>query len=206
MTNVNGRTADYPIDPIFLERWSPRAYTGEPIAETELMTMLEAARWAASSSNRQPWRFIYARRGTPHFEKLLGLLVPQNQVWAKDASALVFFISNSLMRRPGSDVEIPSPTHSFDTGLAAENFNLQAHKMGWFTHGMIGLDRERAHVELKIPATYTVEAAYAVGRRADPSKLPEPLREREKPSDRLPLTELAFEGGFLGEKAAPASN
>ena len=83
MTNANSRTADYPIDPMFLERWSPRAFTGEPISETDLLTMLEAARWAASSYNSQPWRFIYARRDTPHWDRFLDLLVPHNQSWVK---------------------------------------------------------------------------------------------------------------------------
>ena len=198
MTIANSRTADYPIDPMFLERWSPRAFTGEPISETDLLTMLEAARWAASSYNAQPWRFIYARRDTPHWDKFLGLLVPHNQSWAKEAAALVILVSRSLMRLPGADKDVPSPTHSFDAGTASGYFALQAHKMGWFTHGMVGFDRDRAFADLNVPEDYTVEAAYAVGRLGDPSKLPEALQAREHPSARLPLTLLAFEGGFRG--------
>ena len=144
MTTANGRTADYPIEPMFLERWSPRAFTGEAISETDLLTMLEAARWAASSYNSQPWRFIYARRDTPCWDRFLGLLVPYNRSWAKNASALVILVSNSLMRPPGADKDVPSPTHSFDAGTASGYFALQAHKMGWFTHGMVGFDKEIA--------------------------------------------------------------
>ena len=118
MITANGRTADHPIDAMFLERWSPRAFTGEPLAETDLLTMLEAARWAPSCYNAQPWRFAYARRDTPSWGPFLDLLVPLNQTWAAGASALVFLISNSMMRPPGSDKDVPSPTHSLDAGTA----------------------------------------------------------------------------------------
>ena len=118
MTRANGRIADYPIDSLFLERWSPRAFTGEPIAQDELFTMLEAARWAPSSGNAQPWRFVYGLHGTPSFDKLLGLLVPGNAAWAKNASALVFFLSKKTgINASGNAVE--QPTHSFDTGTAS---------------------------------------------------------------------------------------
>ena len=196
MNTVNGRAADYPIEPMFLERWSPRAFTGERLDETDLLTMFEAARWAPSCYNSQPWRFIYALRDTPHWEGFLNLLVPYNQSWASGASALVIVISNSLMRPPGANKEVPSPTHSFDAGTASGYFALQAYKMGWFTHGMAGFDRERAFAELDVPQGYTVEAAYAVGRLGDPAKLPEALQAREYPSARKPLTELVFEGFF----------
>lgn len=196
MTTVNGRTADHPIETMFLERWSPRAFTGETISEADLLTMLEAARWAASSYNFQPWRFIYARRDTPHWERFLDLLVPGNRSWAKDASALVIFASNSSMRRPGTDKDVPSTTHSFDTGTASGYFTLQASRMGWFTHGMIGFDRERAVAELGFPDGYKAEAIYAVGRLGDSANLPQNLREREHPNARRPLAELAFEGCF----------
>ena len=196
MNTSNSRTADHPIDPMFLERWSPRAFTGEPLAEADLLTMLEAARWAASSYNSQPWRFVYARRDTPHWPRLLGLLVPANQAWAKAASALVVLISNALMRRPGTDRDVPSPTHSLDAGAASANFALQAMKMGWHVHGMVGFDHDRAFAELNVPEGYTVEAVYAVGRAGDPATLPEPLRSREAPNTRVPLSQLVFEGTF----------
>ena len=196
MTDTDARTADHPIDPMFLDRWSPRAFKAEPIAEAELMTMLEAARWAPSSYNSQPWRFVYARRDTPHWDRFMGLLVPGNQAWAKDAAALVVLISNSLMRPPGSDKEVPSPTHSFDAGTASGYFALQARRMGWFTHGMVGFDRERAFAELDVPKGFKVEAVYAVGRIGDPATLPESLRAREHPNGRLALDRLAFEGSF----------
>ena len=198
MTTSNTRTSDYPIDPMFLDRWSPRAFTGEAISETDLMTMLEAGRWAASSYNSQPWRFLYARRDTPHWDKLFNLLVEFNQGWCKSASALIYLVSNSLMRPPGAEKDVPSYSHSMDAGTASGYVALQAMKMGWQLHGMVGFDKERAFAELNLPQGYRVEAAYAVGKIGDKATLPDALREREKPSERLPLSQLAFEGGFPG--------
>ena len=204
MTTANDRTADHPIDPMFLRRWSPRAFNAEELPERDLLTMLEAARWAASSYNSQPWRFVYARRDAPHWDRFLNLLVPANQAWAKHASALVILLSRTHMRLPGSDADVPSPTHSFDTGTASGYFALQAMKKGWYAHGMIGFDRERALIELNVPKGYAVEAAYAVGRLGDPADLPEAHRAREHPSSRIPLAQLAFEGS-LGSSPSSVS-
>lgn len=199
MVSINGRTADYPVDPMFLERWSPRAFNGESISEADLLTMLEAARWAASSYNSQPWRFLYARRETPHWSHFLDMLAPSNQLWAKDAAALVIVVSNSLLKPPGSDKEVPSYSHSYDAGTASGYFALQAIKMSWYVHGMVGFDKERVFAELNVPIGYRVEAAYAVGRRGDPSKLPEALQAREEPNARTPLARLAYDGAFRTE-------
>ncbi len=193
---TNQRKSDYPIHEMFLNRWSPRAFTRQLITREELLTMLEAARWAASSYNSQPWRFLYALRDTPAWERFLNLLVPFNQSWAKDASSLVFLVSNSTMRSPRSGDEVSSPTHSFDAGTASGYFALQASLMGWCVHGMVGFDADRAFRDLSVPNGHKVEAVYAVGRKADPAGLPEELRIRELPSDRRPLEELAFEGEF----------
>lgn len=196
MATVNDRKPDYPIDPMFLERWSPRAFTGEGISEADLMTMLEAARCAPSSYNSQPWRFLYARRGTPAWDGFLDLLVPFNRGWAKDAAALVILVSDPLMRPPGADKDVPSHSHSLDAGAASGFLALQASRMGWFVHGMVGFDMDRAFAELNVPAGHRVEAAYAIGRKGDPATLPDQLRAREAPNGRKPLSELAFEGGF----------
>ena len=157
--------------------------------------MLEAGRWAASSYNSQPWRFVYARRDTPHWERFLGLLNPFNQSWAKSASALVILVSNPMMRPPGAEKDVPSRSHSLDAGAASGYMALQAVEMGWFMHGMVGIELDRIATELNVPEGYHVEAAYAVGRLGDKSILPEGLQAREAPSPRRPLTELAFEGG-----------
>ncbi len=196
MTITNARDSKYPIDPMFLQRWSPRAFNEEPIAEHDLLTMLEAGRWAASSYNSQPWRFVWARRDTPHWQKFLGLLVPFNQGWAKNASALIVLVSNPLMRPPGAAADVPSYSHSLDAGAASAYVALQASRMGWYAHGMVGFDMDRAKTELNVPSGYRVEAAYAIGKLGDPSKLPDMLQAREQPSPRVPLAELAFEGSF----------
>ena len=196
MPTSNKRHSALPIDTMFLDRWSPRAFTGEPIEEADLMTILEAARWAPSSYNSQPWRFIYARRETAAWDKLLGLLTPNNQSWARKASALVVVVSDPMMQLKGVDKDVPSYTHTLDAGTASGFLALQANKLGLYVHGMIGLDLERAFADLRVPVGYRVEAAYAIGYKGGPAELPEPLRAREAPSLRRPLAELAFEGGF----------
>ncbi len=197
-TVVGPRTADHDIEPIFLERWSPRAFTGEPIPEAELMRLFEAARWAPSSYNSQPWRFVYARRDTPHWDKFLALLVEFNRSWCKDASALVVVASSSLMQVPGQDKPVPSHSHSFDAGAGWSNLALQGTKLGWYTHGMVGFDMDRAFAELGFTEGHRVEAMIAIGKLGDKSKLPEMLQAREAPSPRKPLAETVFEGAFKG--------
>lgn len=196
MTNIAGRIADYPINPMFLARWSPRAFLPKLISPNELMTMLEAARWAPSSFNAQPWRFVYAHRGTEFWDSFLNLLVLRNQEWARHASALVFLVSKSTMRHIGSDHDGPSTTHTLDAGAASGYMALQAHLMGWHVHGMAGFDHHRARVVLKVPDDHVVLAVYAIGRVGPPEMLPDALRAREHPSPRVPLTELVFEGSF----------
>jgi len=166
--------------------------TGEAISNEDLMTLFEAARWAPSSYNNQPWRMLYAHRDTEQWSLFFDLLVEFNQGWAKDASALVLFISKTTMDMDGS----PSVTHSFDTGSAWENFALQGWLKGFVVHGMQGFDYDRARSELSIPEGYQVEAMIAVGKPADPEALPAGLRERETPSDRRALDETICEGKF----------
>jgi nitroreductase len=201
MTTANSRNADYPIDPMFLERWSPRALTGAPMSEYELLTILEAARWAPSAFNSQPWRFIYARRDTEHWPRLLGLLTESNRLWARNASALVILVSKTTVLPRGAEKEVPSWSHSLDAGAAWYSLALQASRSGWAAHGMVGFDKERAVSELGVPEGYRVEAAIAIGKRGDKSLLPEALQARELQSGRLPLRELVREGHFGATKA-----
>jgi nitroreductase len=196
MLTINSRTADYEIDPLFLERWSPRAYTGAPMPDATLKSIFEAARWAPSSYNSQPWRFIYAKRDTPAWPTLLGLLGEGNQVWAKNAAVLMILVSKKTMMVPGKDVPIESYSHSLDAGAAWASLALQAAKLGWDAHGMVGYDQTRAATELKIPADHRVEIAIAIGKRGDKATLPEPLAAREAPSPRRPQAEFTFEGEF----------
>lgn len=196
MTTANFRTADHPVEQIFLERWSPRAFTGEEISEHTLRTMFEAARWAPSSYNSQPWRFLYARRDNAHWDKFLGLLNEFNRSWVKTASAIVFVVSSETMAVPGKDAPVPSYSHSFDAGAAWAYLALQATFMGWQAHGMVGIEMEKVYTELKVPPGYRVEAAVAIGRQGPKTLLPEALQARETPSDRKRVTEIVFEGGF----------
>ena len=196
MSSPNPRTADHPINPAFLERWSPRAFSGEVIPEPELMSIFEAARWAPSSYNSQPWRFLYARRDTPNWDTFFSLLGEYNKSWAAQAAALVLLLSKISMVVPGKDVPIESYSHSLDAGSAWGYFALQASMNGWATHAMVGFDLPRTAVELDIPADYRVECMIAVGRRGDPATLPEAARAREVPSNRSPIATLVREGKF----------
>ena len=136
------RVREHGVDPQFPARWSPRAFTGEPIPDETLLTMFEAARWAPSCFNMQPWRFLYARKDGEHWLRFLNLLIPYNQDWAKNASVLGVVVSKTLLERPNFD-PMPSHSHSYDAGAAWMSLALQACKLGWAAHGMkIG----RAHV------------------------------------------------------------
>ncbi|MEQ1756149.1 MAG: nitroreductase family protein [Micropepsaceae bacterium] len=192
------RTADHPIDPRFTQRWSPRAFDPRPITHDQLASLFEAARWAPSCLNSQPWRFVYAMRDTGDWQRFVDLLTPNNQSWAKNASALVIVASHTQMAFPGSTNFVPSPTHSFDTGAAWMQLALQAVEQGLQTHGMAGFDRERAARDLDIPSDYRVEAAIAIGWPGDKASLPEALQAREMPSPRNPISRFAFPGRFIG--------
>lgn len=198
MTTKNTRQSEHDINPLFLERWSPRAYTGEAMPKEELLSILEAARWAPSASNQQPWRFLYAQRDSESWPKFLDLLMEGNQRWAKNASALLFVISRTYnISREGE--KKPSPTHAFDAGAAWFSIAMQAHLLGYHAHGMAGIFKDRIVEELNVPEGYRVEAAVALGRLAPKETLPDDLAEREVPSSRLPLSEIAFEGSFAGK-------
>ncbi len=195
----NFRQADYPIEPDFLNRWSPRAFTGEPMSETELLTILEAGRWAPSAFNSQPWRFIYALRDTPEWDQLFAVLNDFNQGWAKSASALVVIVSKTHFAAPGATEEKFSYSHSFDAGAAWGAIAHQAQLSGFQAHGMTGIHFDKVNGLLGIPEGYRVEAAVAIGRQGDKSTLPEGLQGRETPSPRRPLSETAFKGSFKAD-------
>lgn len=194
--STNPRKADHAIDPVFLARWSPRALTGASISEAELMQMLEAARWAPSSFNSQPWRFVYARRESKQWEQFVSYMNAGNQSWAKNASALIVLVSKMKMTTPASPNEVPSFTHALDCGAAWGYLALQAHKMGWVAHAMIGFDYAKATETLNLPADHRVEMMIAIGKQADKSILPEALQARESPNVRQPLSATVREGSF----------
>lgn len=191
MKTINNRTTEYPIDDVFLNRYSPRSMSGEKITKDEIMTLFEAARWAPSSMNAQPWRFVYAVRDTPPFEKLLSFVFDKNKIWCKNSSALIVLISKNNLD-DGSN----SLPHSFDAGASWENLALQATNMGFISHAMGGFDKNIAKEKLEVSDEYTVEIMIAIGKPGKIEDLPEDLRTREKPSGRKNLEELVFEGNF----------
>ncbi len=190
------RKPDFDIDPIFLNRWSPRSMSGDEISKEVLFSLFEAARWAPSSNNNQHWRFIYARRNTDSWPVIFDLLTEQNKVWAKNAAVLIVVVSKKTFDYN----EKPARTHSYDTGAAWENFALQGSLNGLVVHGMQGFDYERARTALNIPDVFQVEAMIAVGRPGRKEDLPETLREREMPSTRKSLSEIVMEGSFALDK------
>lgn len=186
------RTTDTRLDRVFLDRWSPRAFDGSPIPEEDLATIIDAARFAPSAMNHQPWRFLYARKGDGNWDRFLSLLVPGNQVWARNASVLFYILSEKVIG------ERPSYTHSFDAGSAWAMLAIQAMMLGYHTHGMAGVDFARAAQELGVPDSFRIEAAVALGKMGDPETLSDALREREMPSGRKPREEIAYPGNFRG--------
>jgi len=185
------RTPDHPVERIFVDRWSPRAMSGEEVSEAELLTLFEAARWAPSSMNNQPWRMLYATRGSSHWPLFYDLLVESNQIWCERAAALLVVISKTTF-----DNGKACRTHSYDSGAAWMSLALQGNLLGLVVHGMQGFDYERARLALRIPEEYQVEAMAAIGRPGRIEDLPEPLQARETPNGRRTLTQSVCEGPF----------
>ena len=139
------RKPDHPVESLFVERWSPRAMSGEPLSEGEILTLFEAGRWAPSTYNEQEWRFLYARRDTPQWAPIFDLLVEGNRAWCKNAGMLVVILAHKVFAKNGK----PNPVHLFDAGAAFENIALQATAMGLIVHGMQGFDFEKARTTLQ---------------------------------------------------------
>lgn len=180
-----GRDPEHPILDLFLQRYSPRGFSQTPVTEAEMMSLFEAARWAASSYNDQPWHFVYALPDDKVWADFFGLLVPANQAWGQAATALVIVISRNVFEKTGAY----SPTHSYDTGAATQNIALQAVSMGLAVHQVAGFDYQKAAQLLELPTTYSVEAMMLVGRAPEQSA-------EVKRTQRKPLAEFVFRGKF----------
>ncbi len=168
--------------------------TGESLDEDEFMPLFEAAKWAPSSYNNQPWRFLYTTRNSDHWNVYFDFLSNENKIWAKRAAVLVVMVSKTTFDYNGE----PSRTHSFDTGAAWQNLALEGARQGLVVHGIGGFDYERAAAVLSVPSDYAIEAMAAIGVRETPSALPSEMQEREQPSDRKPLSDVVIEGAFDG--------
>ncbi|MGC3980378.1 MAG: nitroreductase family protein [Steroidobacteraceae bacterium] len=186
------RSTQHPVNPFFVDRWSPRGMTGEAVSEAELHGLFEAARWAPSANNQQPWRFLYARRDTSHWDTYVNLLFDGNRLWAQRAGALLLIVSHTF----NEALKKPSSSNSFDAGAAWQNLALQGYHSGLAIHGMGGFDKERARELLKIPEIYHLEMMVAVGRPGPVDHLPEGLQARETPNDRRPYNQTVCEGVF----------
>ena len=188
------RNAAYPVNECFINRWSPRAFDGSAMPPADLNILFEALRWAPSSNNLQPWHILFAHRGTAPFETFLSAIAERNQRWAKNASVLIYLLSNRM--QPAAEKPVPSKAHAFDAGAGWAHLALQASMMGYATHAIGGFDEAAARAALKVPEDYHINVAIAVGRQTSKSILPEDLQARELPSSRKPIEEFTREGIF----------
>jgi nitroreductase len=189
------RQPDHPVASEFPARWSPRSFTDKTVSAKTVMSLLEAARWAPSASNHQPWRFVWALRGEAAFEAVLATLTGNNPLWAGKAGALIVVVSkDTVMNREGA--EVPNRTAGFDTGAAWMSLALQARDMGLFTHAMGGFDAVRLAEAVALPSGHTLHCVVAVGEQGPAEDLPDVLRDRETPSSRKPLSDVAVHGRF----------
>lgn len=190
-----GRQPDHPVAPQFPARWSPRSFTDREVTEAEVMSLLEAARWAPSASNHQPWRLVWARRGEDAFAAIRDTLTGANPGWAGKAGVL-FAVASKDMVTNREGTEVPNRTAGFDTGSAWMSLALQAQSMGLVAHAMGGFDREKLAATVNLPDGHTLQCVVAVGAQGPAETLPEDLKAREKPSGRRPLDETTRHGSF----------
>ena len=174
---------------LILKRWSPRAFADKAVSTGDVKKLFEAAQWAASSSNEQPWRFLVGYRGDETYKKIFDSLVEFNQGWAKSAPVLILSAAKKNHSQNGN----LNHYSLHDTGAATAYLSLQASALGLHTHSMGGFIHEKAREAFAIPEDFVIGAVTAVGYFGDPDTLPGPLRERETaPRQRKPLHELVF--------------
>jgi nitroreductase len=183
---------DHPIHDLLRRRWSPRAFSDRMVEPNTLQSLFEAARWAPSSNNEQPWHFIIGTKDDPAaHDRLFQCLKEGNKKWAFRAPVLML----SVARLNFEDDDQPNRHAFHDSGMAVFSLTLQATALGLIVHQMAGFDVEKARADLKIPAGYEPVAMIAVGYPGDPAELPDYLRERElKPRERKPVPEFVFSG------------
>ena len=185
--SANPRVPEAQVDSMFLDRWSPRAFLDEPIPEHQIKTLFEAARWAPSCFNEQPWLFLYATE-LEQRKIFTSLLLEKNQRWAANAPLLIFVVARRKFMKGGAH----NRHAKFDAGAAWMSLALQARKLGLYAHAMAGFHLEKSYQVLGVPKEdYVVIAAVAVGRLGDSSRLPDDLREMELPKDRKAPAEVA---------------
>jgi len=181
--------AESGVERLILQRWSPRAFADKPVSGEDLTKIFTAASWAASSNGEQPWRFLVGKKGDETYAKILDALVEFNRAWAKSAPVLILSVAKKTFSGKGQ----PNGYALHDTGAASANMSLQATALGLHTHGMAGLDKEKARANFAVPDDFEIGAVWALGYAGDPATLSEQLRERElAPRTRKPLNEFVF--------------
>jgi nitroreductase len=179
---------EFPITPLLAERWSPVAFSSRPVEKSKLESLFEAARWAPSSSNEQPWIFVVAYHGTEEFDRMAACLAEGNS-WAKNAAVLVLSVARMTFSRNGK----PNRHGMYDTGAAVAHLLVQAVAEGLMVHQMAGFDVEKAREALRIPAEDELCSMMAIGYYGDHTGLPEKHRLREEgPRQRKPQSEFVF--------------
>ena len=189
---------DFPVHDFIAERWSPRAFSDKPVAPDVLVSLFEAARWAPSSSNEQPWTYIVAtKEDAEDFAKLVSVLVPSNVTWAQQAPVLALAVAELSFAKNGT----PNRNAQYDVGAAGAWLTVEATSRGLFVHQMAGYDHDKAREVFAIPPGWEPIAAMAIGYPGDPGSLPQPLRDREvAPRIRKPISEFVMSGSW-GKKA-----
>jgi len=180
---------EYPIHELFLKRWSPRAFSEKPISSSDIHSLFEAERWAPSCFNEQPWRFVYVQKGQGEYDRFLGCLVEQNQLWAKTAPMITVACAKTTFDRNKK----PNPYAWYDTGMAVMCFTLEAISRGIFVHQMGGFLRDQIRTVANIPEGFDPVSMFVCGYMGDTTILPEPLAKQEKaPQERLDISYIVF--------------
>jgi nitroreductase len=195
MTNldeIKHAPASTSILDVIAQRWSPRAFTDQPISTEDLHKIFTAASWAASSTNEQPWRFLFGRNGDSTFARILDSMAEANQAWARHAPVLLLSVGKSTFS-PGPYTGQHNPYALHDTGAASAYLALQTSALGLYAHGVGGFDHEKARAHFNIPADFEIGACWAIGYLGDSVSLPERLKQRElAPRTRKPSAEFVF--------------
>jgi len=184
--------SDFPVHELIRERWSPRAFADKPVPQDVLRSIFEAARWAPSSNNEQPWAYIVAtKEHKENFEKMLSVLVEFNAGWAKSASVVALAVARLTFAKNNT----PNRNAQYDTGAASALLSMEATAHGLAVHQMAGFDPEKARQVFGIPPGWEPIAALAIGYQGDPASLPPPLKDREiAPRTRKPIAEFVMAG------------
>lgn len=184
------REFDHPIDDQFIDRWSPRSFKKQEMDKNDLFSILEAARWAPSCMNEQPWLLFYPEDSN-QLKSFQNLLVPANKVWAENASTLLYLFARKNFKKDGS-INRHAP---FDCGAAWMSIALQARKLGFYSHAMAGIKLDEVYKAFNLSEKeYECMCAIAIGFKAEKELLPEKLQERESPSPRAPISDFIKSG------------